>query len=57
MPDELNAKLNEPYTVEEVTKALFELHSDKAPGMDGFSALFYQRLWQLIKEVVSEEIL
>lgn len=45
------------YTAEEVTRAFFEMHPTKAPGIDGFSALFYQKLWAFIKEDVCRDIL
>lgn len=38
--EECNARLTEPYTEDEVRQALFQMHPEKAPGMDGFSALF-----------------
>lgn len=33
------------------------MHSAKAPGIDGYSVLFYQNFWGIIKEEVCEEIL
>lgn len=57
VPEELNLKLREPYTSEEIIKALSEMHPTKAPGIDGFSPVFYQRFLQLIKGGVCEEIL
>jgi len=29
-------------SADEIKKAVFQLHLDKAPGPDGFSATFYQ---------------
>lgn len=55
--DEMNAKLQEPYSMEEVRAALFQMHPDRAPSIDGFSALFYQKFWLVIKKDVCEEIL
>lgn len=54
---EMNASLEEPYTLEEIKKAAFELHPDKAPGPDDFSALFYQKYWNLVKGETCKEIL
>lgn len=39
---EMNNYFDTPFTVEEVRKALFDLHPSKAPGPDGFIALFFQ---------------
>lgn len=34
----MNALLDAPFTTEEVRKAVFDLHPDKAPGPNGMSA-------------------
>ena len=41
---------------EEVKAAVFSIHSDKAPGPDGFSAGFYQSFWDVIGEDVYHDI-
>lgn len=33
---------------EEVKYAAFNIHPDKAPGLDGFLALFFQRFLQIV---------
>lgn len=38
-----NFKLATPFIGEEVYESLKEIGSTKAPGIDGFSALFYQK--------------
>ncbi|KAL9668671.1 hypothetical protein QQ045_006209 [Rhodiola kirilowii] len=53
----MNQKLDDPYTINEVRAALFQMHPTKAPGMDGFSAMFYQSFWGIIKDDVCEEVL
>ena len=40
--------LIEDITSEEVKKALFSIHPNKAPGPDGFNAFFFQRVWHII---------
>jgi hypothetical protein len=41
-------------TEDEVFKVLSSLGSSKAPGPDGFTALFYQTYWQVVKRDVLE---
>lgn len=36
----------------EVKNALFDIGGLKAPGVDGFPALFYQKHWDLLSEEV-----
>jgi hypothetical protein len=36
----------------EIFETLVSIGSTKAPGLDGFTALFYQKYWSIIKEVV-----
>ena len=42
--------LEAPITEEEVKKAIWSLHPDKAPGPDGFPIRFYRSFWSLIKK-------
>ncbi|GAU46165.1 hypothetical protein TSUD_301250 [Trifolium subterraneum] len=42
-----NERLVAPITREELKDALFHMHSDKAPGPDGFNPAFYQHFWEL----------
>ena len=46
---EENETLQQPFTEEEIRQAIFESYYSSAPGPDGFSFLFYQRFWGLIK--------
>lgn len=47
--EEMNAKLVEPYSEGEIKRALFQMCPTKAPGIDGFSALFFQKYWNVVK--------
>ena len=42
-------RLESPILEEEVIKAIWSLHPDKAPGPDGFPICFYRTFWPLIK--------
>ena len=53
----MNEALYKPYTMEEVHAALFQMAPSKAPGVDGFTAGFFQRHWNLIKDDLGPAIL
>ncbi|KAL9670481.1 hypothetical protein QQ045_008034 [Rhodiola kirilowii] len=55
--DDMNNALNAPFTEGEVKRALFQMHPSKAPGLDGFSAMFYQRNWEIVGQEVVREVL
>lgn len=53
--DEMNADLTKDVTIEEIQAALFDIGAHKAPGPDGFSAIFYHQYWEDIQpEIVAE---
>ena len=43
-------RLDSPFTEEEISKAIFQLHRDKASGPDGFTIAVFQDCWNVIKE-------
>lgn len=49
VPEELNARLREPYTAEE-----FKKHTTKAPCIDGFSALFIINFSLILRKMFVE---
>jgi hypothetical protein len=53
----MNEELDKPFSVEEVEKALFAMAPNKSPGVDGFTADFFQKHWELIKPAVSAAVL
>ena len=54
--DFMNERLCAPITNEEVEKALFMMYPDKSPGPDGFTAGFYIRHWNLLKNNICEAV-
>ena len=48
--EESALKLDSPFTEEEISKAIFQLDRDKAPGPDGFTIAVFQDCWDVIKE-------
>lgn len=45
--EEDNEKLLAPFVIGEFKEALFQMHSDKAPGPDGLNPDFFKRFWNL----------
>lgn len=45
------------YTEEEVKTAVFQVNTSKAPGKDGFSALFFQKFRDDIKPTFIRDVL
>lgn len=41
---------------QEISAEVFAIHTDKAPGPDGFSAGFYQSFWDIIGDDVTTDI-
>ena len=46
---EENNLLTNPYSEDEVRKAVFQMEHNKAPGPNGFPLEFYQKFWEVIK--------
>ena len=44
--------LDDPFSEQEILHAIKQLPSDKAPGPDGFSGLFFKSCWNIIKQDV-----
>lgn len=53
---EINDSLIAIPTAEEIKKACFSIHADKAPGPDGFSASFFHSNWDVMESKVISEI-
>ena len=46
------AKLEDPFTMEEVLTTLLDLNGDKALSPNGFSMVFWQFSWDFVKEEI-----
>jgi hypothetical protein len=42
--------LEDSFSEEEIRNAVFEAYSNRAPGLDGLSFIFYQKFWKVIKK-------
>ena len=54
---EMNAELSRAFSREEVVVALKQLHPSKLPGLDGMSALFFQKYWSIVGANVTNMII
>lgn len=52
----INEDLCKPYSNEEIKEALFQMGPTKAPGPDGFPALFYQKHWTMLQDDICEAV-
>lgn len=48
----MNERLCAPVTDDEIVQALFSMHPNKSPGPDGFTAGFYIRHWNILKQAI-----
>jgi hypothetical protein len=55
--EEMNGDFDKMYTAEEVRVALFQMAPSKAPGVDGFTARFFQRHWSLLQNDIVSAVL
>ena len=53
---EMNADLTQGVTMAEIQQAAFDIGPHKAPGPDGFSAVFYHQFWEDLKPEIMQEV-
>lgn len=54
---EMNEELIRPFTGEEVTKALHQIRPTKALGLDGMSAVFFNKHWSIVGTYITNVVL
>jgi hypothetical protein len=54
LSEEDRQELTRPFDLEEIKRVVFDLKHNKAAGLDGFPAEFYQCFWDVIKEDLKE---
>lgn len=52
LDEAIATKLENPFSEEEVVTALQQMIGDKAPGLDGFTIVFFQHCWDVVKSEV-----
>lgn len=55
--DQMGGLLDRAFTTDEVEEALFQMGPNKAPGVDGFTAGFFQKHWPLLKDKIVAAVL
>lgn len=50
-----NLLLTTSFTKEELWVAMFSMHPDKCPGLDGYNPGFYQQFWNLCSDEIFKE--
>ena len=54
---EENEKISKIPTPSNINDTLFQMQDLKAPGLDGFPAIFYKEYWSIIGEVVTRAVI
>lgn len=54
---QMNDRLSQRYTPDEVQTALFQMHPSKVTEPDGMSPFFFQKYWHIVGHDVTEAVL
>ncbi|KAL2230765.1 UNVERIFIED_CONTAM: hypothetical protein Sindi_1670900 [Sesamum indicum] len=49
--------LLEPFSAEDIKKAVFDIGEDRAPGPDGYSSGFYKNAWPMVGQEITKAVL
>lgn len=52
----MNDTLNQPYSADDVKRALFSIGDLKAPGKDGLHVVFFKKCWHILGDSITEEV-
>lgn len=55
--EDMNDRLTRPFEREEIGQAMKQMEPQKAPGIDGTPALFYQRYWGLVGNELMDAVM
>lgn len=47
--EDFKTTLDSPFTIQELTEALYKMPNDKCPGLDGLTTEFYKAFWNKLK--------
>lgn len=53
----MNQSLCAIFTSDDIKRAVFDMHPSKAPGPDGFTTMFFQKLWPTIGDTIVTAVL
>ena len=53
----MNEGLLQPFSMEEIHHALFQISPSKSPGPDGMTALFFKKYWNIVGSDISHVVL
>lgn len=55
--EQMNRELKREFTIEEVHKALMQMHSTKTSSLDEMSLVFFQQHWHIMGKSITKAIL